>query len=518
LALVEGEATSFDPAHSEVISDSNASSGKALKIRGNYSATQTLNVPGQLQIVSVRLRGELCGSGPSADIYLDNKKIRNVAVKTTSYVTTDTTVNVPAGNHTVRIAFINDRYTSSCDRNLILDKIEFLGTTASSPTPSATPKASPSPTPTPFAPATPGTSTRKPNIPIGMYNVNNQVLNSRNYVYALRFVLPQDTTVHRFLSGFNVEGAGVCCRTGYGKGDGGYVNARLVTVNANGTPNLNNVLAQERVKAVDRYNQSKTAYGISGLTQMLYFNLNGVQLKGGTMYAMVYQNDASDPANNFVSTNSPTVRESVSGPNGRNNLDPAAPGAIAGLDPREAVAWSQDGGQNWVWGRRVGEGPTSGAYGGSATSDDGTRLPWYGWQAVSGGTTYSNQPYYAYTATGNFTVTVTNAHRAVTLTEAGGYAPVGANLGEVTVTNLSTGKQAKTASLGSGIVKGTLSSPVDVAPGQTIQLKHTGTVVKQEADSFLRTIFGLGNGFWSVTTAGHDADFAQLFVLPWPMY
>ena len=90
---------------------------------------------------------------------------------------------------------------------------------------------------------------------------------------------------------------------------------------------------------------------------------------------MVYRNLHGDPTHNFISNNSIQVRDSDAGPNGRNNLDPNAPGAIAGLDPREATTWSSNGGSSWTWGRQVG--PCFG----SATGDEGTRLPHYAWQS-----------------------------------------------------------------------------------------------------------------------------------------
>src|SRR5215210_3472860 len=121
--------------------------------------------------------------------------------------------------------------------------------------------------------------------------------------------------------------------------------------------------------------------------------MGGVAIRADTPYAMVYRNVAPDPAINFSSANSPTVKESEAGPNGRNNMDPDAPGAIAGLDPREAVAWSGDGGASWSWGRRVGP------YFGSTSSDDGVRLPHYAWQASPTSRPESNQPYSAYWGT-----------------------------------------------------------------------------------------------------------------------
>jgi len=356
-------------------------------------------------------------------------------------------------------------------------------------------------------------------IPIGMYNVNNQVMNSGQYAYAIRFVSDTDTTVHRFLSGFNMEGAGFLGgRDGYADGDGGVIRARLVTVNPDGTPNLANILAEESVPAATRYAQAKTAYGASGITQLLYFNMGGAPIQAGRMHAMVYTNAAGNPSANWFSENSPTVKESVAGPNGRNTLDADAAGAIAGLDPREAVAWSTDGGSSWVWGRAVGAGPTPGSYAGSSSGDDGTRLPWYGIQPTAAAKPESNQPYYAYRGEGTYTLSAQNAPRAVTLTQAGGYGPSGEGVGVVTVRNLTTGETAKTASLGGGLARGSLDRPVTVNKGDSYEISHTGTVFKQEADTFIDATFGVGAGRWPFSTAGNGDDVAELFALPHPWF
>src|SRR4029079_9010097 len=147
-----------------------------------------------------------------------------------------------------------------------------------------------------------------------------------------------------------------------------------------GTPNLANVLAQETVTAQQRYSQIKSNYGITTVSGQTYFEFGGVALQAGTMYSVVIRNVHADPANNYFSINSPTMKESEVGPNGYNNLDPDKPGAVGGLDPREAVTWSADGGASGVWGRLVGQG----YYTGSPTTDDGTRLPFYGWTGAAG--------------------------------------------------------------------------------------------------------------------------------------
>jgi hypothetical protein len=349
-------------------------------------------------------------------------------------------------------------------------------------------------------------------VPVGLYNVNNQVMNSAGYVYAIRFVIDENTTIDRFISGFNLEGSDqLGGREGYADGNGGTIRARLVAVRPDGTPDMSRVLAEETVGAVQRYGESKQAYGAPGKTQLLYFNMGGVPVNGGQTYAMTYQNVDASPTANWFSENSPTVKESVAGPNGVNTLDPNAPGAIAGLDPREAVAWSRDSGKTWVWGRRAGEGNTPGAYAGSASGDDGTRLPWYGWQTSPGAAPQSNQPYYAYTESGSYTLRLRSVPASVTLTEAGGYAPVGSSAGVVTVRNLSTGATGRTAPLGSGLVRGALDNPVTVQAGQSYEISNSGKVLKAEGDSFIHSTFKIGTGAWALETLGHEYDRAQLF-------
>jgi hypothetical protein len=354
---------------------------------------------------------------------------------------------------------------------------------------------------------------------VGVANVNNQSLRSRRYVYAIRFVLDRDTTIRRFFSGFNLEGAArIGGRPHYAHGNGGRIWARLVKVDRRGRPDLRRVLAAERVNAVARYFQTVSAYRIAPFrSAMLHFNTGRVRLRGGRMYAMTYVNASRRPRRNWFSTNSPVVKASEAGPNGRNTLDPDARGAIMGLDPREAVGWSADGGRGWVWGRRVGGGPAKFSYVGSGITDNGARLPWYGWQAP-GSRPRSNQPYYAYKSAGNYTLLVHRAPRSVTLTEAGGYAPVGRSAGVVTVTNLRTGAIGATRPLGSGIVKGRLSSPVRVAAGDSYTIRNTGTVYKAEGDMFQVRLFGIGRGRYPFSTLGYDVDRAELFALPHPFY
>jgi hypothetical protein len=206
----------------------------------------------------------------------------------------------------------------------------------------------------------------------------------------------------------------------------------------------------------------------------------------------------------------------AAGPNGRNTLDPDAHGAIAGLDPREVVAWSLDGGHSWGWGREVGAGPIPGDY--TMSGDDAVKLPWYSWQEPGSGAMHSNQPYYAYSESGRYTVKLRSAPHATTLTEAGGYGPEGKAVGVVTVRNLRTGTVGHTSHLGNGMVKGALDPPVVVGRGDSYEISNSGTVAKAEGDLFLQKMGLIGRGETPFETVGNEYDRAELFALPHPWF
>jgi hypothetical protein len=402
-------------------------------------------------------------------------------------------------------------------------------------------------------------------IPIGLYNVNDAQGHdslAKSRLYAIRFVLDKPKTIYRFFSGFKLDGVytdgggaaapaeirskcldkrvGPCpeanasyqappeslpkgwatgeAKVGYAHGDGGVILARLVGMKEDGTPDLSSVIAEEEFNPVDRYNEIKSAYKISGKSGMLYANFGGASLEANAPYFVVYTNNAVKPEFNYVSFNSPVTNASVAGPNGTNTLNPDAAGAIAGLDPREAVAWSLNGGTSWGWGHKVGEGALFGDYTGSGDSD--VKLPWYGWQTSSLAALESNQPYYAYTEAGEYTLSVTNGPRAATVTEAGGYAPEGSTVGAVTVT--AKAGSAKTGVLGSGLQKGVLSAPVQISPGETFTISNVDPsserrVAKAEGDAFLQQLGLVGAGK-PYSTAENGYDRAELFVSPHPLF
>ena len=205
------------------------------------------------------------------------------------------------------------------------------------------------------------------------------------------------------------------------------------------------------------------------------------------------------------------------GANGRNTLDPQAPGAIG--------AWTR---ARRSRGRRTAAAPGPGDAGWAAEPASApTRAipPATRGHACPGSagrrdreTPESNQPYYAYGEQGSYRL-VSNARALQSTLTAGGYAPVG-SFGVVTVTvrNLRTLAEGRTKYLGGGIALGPLSPPVPVAKGDSYSIGNSGTVLKAEGDVFLEKAFGLGNfgGRFPFVTEDNGVDRAEPLRCPTP--
>jgi hypothetical protein len=394
-------------------------------------------------------------------------------------------------------------------------------------------------------------------IPIGVYNLNGaRGQDGPSRIWAMRFVLDRDTRVDRLFTGFNMEGVYTdpfgrpapvelrskvlnkgygsppppsdlpsgwttgTGRTDYGHGNGGRLRARLVPMKADGTPALDTVLAEETFYPVERYKETKAEFAIGDRAGMVYARFGGIALQGGTPYWVIYQNVDPNPRMNYVSYNSPVVKDSESGPNGRNNVDPNTPGAILGLDPREVVGWTWDGGATWKFGREVGGGGPfiPGDYVGSLTTDNGTRMPWYAWQETGSTRLRSNQPYMSYpdgSGPSRYTLRVMDSPRRTVLTEGGGYAPAGHEVGVVTVRNVRTGETGRTAWLGTGIRRGALDRPVTVEAGDTYEVANSGAVWKAQGDNFILNMGIVGPAATRTETVGQGNDRAELFAGPY---
>ena len=155
VATLEAEQMSL-VAGSSVITDTSASSGKALLLSSNGTTTGSVNFPSSVTSLSLIAKGTQCNGSPTMNVSLDGVSLlSNQAVSSTSwtsYATTPTNA-INSGTHSLSISFTN-AYTSTghgkhsngyCTRSLYLDVTSFFGPT---PTPTPAPTVSLSATPT----------------------------------------------------------------------------------------------------------------------------------------------------------------------------------------------------------------------------------------------------------------------------------------------------------------------------------------------------------------------------------
>jgi hypothetical protein len=325
---------------------------------------------------------------------------------------------------------------------------------------------------------------RSHSIPVGIENVNDSPLKAASYRALLRFVPDSTITISRFYFGFKLRGAACwdAGNAGYGSGDGGLLKGSLVQINAStGLPGAE--IVSETVNGCTRHNQAMAE--VNGNIPVLNWVNTPATLQGGTMYAVIISNAHADPVHNFFSFNAPLADLNLAGPHARNELDMNSPGGILSLDPREHVAWSEDGGASWSYGFYNGQ------YRSYMNDYDfahpATRMPQYGFR-LSNGTMLAMQPYYAYSEDcRRCTVAVGPARYARTFTELGGFTASGTKVGTLTLTNTSTGASGScTPPEGYGAQTCTLSPGVSVAVGQAYTIKSTGTVELMEMDASQR--------------------------------
>lgn len=356
-----------------------------------------------------------------------------------------------------------------------------------------TPPSTPAP---PVAPAQPGgespltpAATGYRGVPISPAGFLGQFnLSSSSYVMANRFILASDVTIDRWYFAMNGEGANcVGGRDGYGSGNGGVHYGRIVNVDQSTGLPTEEVLASETVNACEAYERIRSEFGLSSTHQAQYVEFPPLALQAGQMYAFVLSNTDPDPGSgggassgNHMSPNLNFADLEEMGPHGANTLDPNAPEAAYGLDPRETTMWSEDSGTTWQFGDRVGWYDVG----------DGSGRMWPGGYRVAGG---SNVPhgwvYMNWPGEGAATITHT-ATTDASLTEAGGASSDG-GVGVITVENLDTGVTATTESLSTGLVSGPLSQSVPVATGQRYEVRTSG-VVDTGSAGFWDQIFELG--------------------------
>jgi endoglucanase len=125
---VEAESLSLPPGTGQVVPG-------ALKIWSTATATGSITSRASKRI-TVRARGEQCSGAPRMIVSVDGRVALDVNVSATSW--TDYAADLPLndGTHTLAVRFDNDYRGASCDRNLLVDRVQ-LTSIAARPLPGA---------------------------------------------------------------------------------------------------------------------------------------------------------------------------------------------------------------------------------------------------------------------------------------------------------------------------------------------------------------------------------------------
>ena len=321
------------------------------------------------------------------------------------------------------------------------------------------------------APATPA----QPAAPIAYGDASSSVtLDSTGEQLLLRFVADRDGTLAKINLRAKLDGT-ACApggSVGYAKGSGGLLRASLYPVLADGRPDLGRRLAREEFTPCSRY-----AGGSVVITA-------DVAVETGQEFALVVTNADSNPTGNFFSLSFLYSRTGLVGANGRNERNQGAADGAYGLDPRELVGWSTNGGNTWLL--------PGGPYGPGLGK---AFLPTYVLEYADNGR--GGQPYYsASTIAGTYTMVYPAVPVRWTITEIGAST---ADEGAARVALSVDGVERASVQLsGTGLLRAPIA-PVTVEPGSTVRLTTTvgpgGLALRRlSADSAWANLMRLGQG------------------------
>lgn len=124
-ASLEAEKMTFPAGMGKVFADTTASAQQGALIWSN-SAVTALHRTSNVGRMIVRARGDLCGGAPQMTVKVDGAELLSVAVNTTGWSDYSFDAPLEDGVHRIDVGFTNDASTSSCDRNLRIDKLSFV--------------------------------------------------------------------------------------------------------------------------------------------------------------------------------------------------------------------------------------------------------------------------------------------------------------------------------------------------------------------------------------------------------
>lgn len=302
------------------------------------------------------------------------------------------------------------------------------------------------------------------------------IAHDRSGTWALqRWVARRSGVLRRLYFYVKVEGSDRCPyggRSGYAGGSSGRLLATTHPVLANGRPNMRRVLARRVFRPCGNDN---------GETVWLPHNR---RVKKGREYATVVRNVAANPRRDYFSTNYLFHRSGVLGANGRNVRSPRGKNAYHGLDPREVVGYSTNGGRTW----RLPGGPYGGRNGAAF-------LPTYLQEYATGPAL--GQPYsWSRDAIGTVTMVFPRVRRPWKITHLGAYV---SHRSAGVVTLKVNGRTKRRAKLSGGPIITRKIRTLRVRKGQTVSVTTTAgdgglAIRRMGVDRFWANKARLGRG------------------------
>ena len=258
-------------------------------------------------------------------------------------------------------------------------------------------------------------------------------------------------------------------RTGYGKGSGGTWRVTTHPVRPDGLPDTGQELSSYEFRPCRA--PAEVVDVRAGVVRVPM----RLPLREGDERVTIVRNTDPVPSENFTSTNFLHVDRGVLGANGRNERSPDAEDALYGLDPRELVGYSGEGGRGRSWmvpGGQYGE-PRGRNF-----------LPTYVQEYADG--RVAGQPYYyaGEPSAAERTMSYAPARARWVVRGLGAYAPVS---GSGTLTLAVDGRERGRAHVsGRGMLRAAID-PVTVEPGRRVSVTARGLTV---ADVIADTAWG----------------------------
>ena len=309
----------------------------------------------------------------------------------------------------------------------------------------------------------------------GGSSAGNMALNGRSKWVLVRWVARASGRLWRLQ--LRIQADGSSCRrdggTGYGGGNGGTWRATTHPVLPNGRPDMAHTLASTK------FHPCSSKRSLVNVRQGVVRLPLHLTVGRGQEYATVIRNRARHARRNFTSINFLYSSDGILGANGRNERSPNAPDAYYGLDPRELVGYSLNGGRRW----RLPGGQYGHPHGRNF-------LPTYVQQYRNG--PVAGQPYYytSGTSQSSRTMVFQNVRQDWQIRALGAFA-TGRATGTITLLVDGTPRATVPVS-GTGILRAGIA-PLVVRPGQTVKVTATGLAINDvAADSAWATLLGMG--------------------------